>query len=91
MLSAIGHKHLVNKPGLGIVGTRNASMNACKLAHSYARQIGNGGYTIISGLARGIDKASHEGSLVAGTIAVLANGLDHIYPADHEELFNQIA
>ncbi|MGB1911310.1 MAG: DNA-processing protein DprA, partial [Candidatus Puniceispirillaceae bacterium] len=60
-------------------------------AHSYARQIGNGGYTIISGLARGIDKASHEGSLATGTIAVLANGLDHIYPADHEELFNQIA
>ena len=91
VLSAIGHKHLVNKPGLGIVGARNASMNACKLAHSYARQIGNGGYTIISGLARGIDKASHEGSLATGTIAVLANGLDHIYPADHEELFNQIA
>ena len=66
-------------------------MNACKLAHSYARQIGNGGYTNISGLARGIDKASHEGCLATGTIAVLANGLDHIYPADHEELFNQIA
>jgi len=91
VLSAIGHKHLLQKPALGIVGARNASMNACKLAHSFARQIGSAGHAIISGLARGIDKASHEGSLATGTIAVLANGLDQIYPAQHEELFNQIA
>ncbi len=91
VLTAIGHSHLIHKQGIGIVGARNASINACKLAHSYARQIGEAGNIIISGLARGIDKASHEGSLATGTVAVLANGLDTIYPADHEALFRQIA
>jgi len=91
VLTAIGHIHLIQKQGIGMVGARNASINACKLAQAYARQIGEAGHKIISGLARGIDKASHEGSLATGTIAVLANGLDTIYPANHEALFRQIA
>ena len=89
--SLIGHPHLLASRVLAIVGARNASMNGRRLAASLARDIGAGGYAVASGLARGIDGAAHEGSLESGTIAVVAGGIDVIYPPEHTGLFNRIA
>ena len=91
ILTARGHKHLLSEAGLAIIGARNASLNARKLAQSIAGAIGQHHITIISGLARGIDTSAHLGSLPTGTIAVIANGIDQIYPAENTELFHQIA
>ncbi len=67
------------RPSLGIVGSRNASINGAKFAAMLARQCGQAGYTIASGLARGIDAAAHAASLSTGTVAMLAGGLDKPY------------
>jgi DNA processing protein len=77
--------HLV-RPAFAIVGARNASAAGQKLARTFAARIGAAGFVIASGLARGIDKAAHEGALETGTIAVLAGGLDNVYPPEHAEL-----
>ncbi|MEM1396432.1 MAG: DNA-processing protein DprA [Pseudomonadota bacterium] len=76
---------------IAIVGTRNASMAGRKMATNLARELGEHGYAIVSGLARGIDGEAHRGSLDAGTIAVLAGGVDVIYPPEHRELAHAIA
>ena len=91
VLTVKGHKSVLNTKGCALVGARNASINATRLAQSLATEIGEAGYTIISGLARGIDTAAHQGSLNTGTIAVLACGIDEIYPPENTELFSQIA
>lgn len=89
--SLIGHAHLLAERAVAIVGARNASMNGRKLAHALAREIGLGGYAVASGLARGIDGAAHEGALESGTLAVVAGGIDVIYPPEHTDLFHRIA
>lgn len=89
--SLIGHAHLPAERTVAVVGARNASMNGRKLAHALAREIGQGGYAVASGLARGIDGAAHEGALESGTIAVVAGGIDVVYPPEHIELFRRIA
>jgi DNA processing protein len=71
---------------VAIVGARNASAAGQKLARTFAGHIGAAGHVIASGLARGIDRAAHEGALQTGTVAVLAGGLDNIYPPEHAEL-----
>ena len=91
VLTVKGHKSLLNKKGCALVGARNASINATRLAQSLAMEIGQAGYSIISGLARGIDTAAHHGSLDTGTLAVLACGIDEIYPPENTDLFAQIA
>jgi DNA processing protein len=75
---------------VAIVGARNASAAGMKFAERLARDLGVAGFAIVSGLARGIDAAAHKASLASGTIAVLAGGHDHIYPAEHGELVNAI-
>ncbi|MFA6407299.1 MAG: DNA-processing protein DprA [Candidatus Paceibacterota bacterium] len=77
---------------VAIVGTRKASREGLALAHELAETLALRGITIVSGLALGIDAAAHEGTLKAGgrTIAVLANGLDHVYPRQHEHLAEHI-
>lgn len=90
-ISVVGHPHLLSTRSLAIVGARNASMNGRRLAASLAQAIGSGDYRIASGLARGIDGAAHEGSLETGTIAVVAGGIDVIYPPEHEALYHRIA
>jgi DNA processing protein len=62
-----------------------------KMAHKLAADLGSQGWTVTSGLARGIDGAAHQGSLQEGTIAVLAGGIDCIYPPENEDLYNKIA
>ncbi len=91
VLSIRGHTHLLTKRCIGIVGARNASAVGVKFARGMARDLGEAGFVVVSGLARGIDGAAHTGSLATGTIAVVAGGIDIIYPPEHERLQAEIA
>lgn len=81
---------LFELPPVAIVGARNASLAAIRMARMLASELGRDGYAIISGLARGIDAAAHEGSLATGTIAVLAGGLDRPYPPENLALLESL-
>src|SRR6516162_1474456 len=78
------------RPIVAIVGSRNASAAGLKFASQLARDLGEAGFVIISGLARGIDQAAHRLSVATGTVAVLAGGHDRIYPPEHEDLLSAI-
>lgn len=91
LLTVLGDPSLLNKKSVAIVGARNASTNGRKIAQHFAHKIGAGGYLVTSGLARGIDTAAHEGALASGTIAVVAGGIDVIYPKENTDLYNSIA
>ncbi|MFW6027785.1 MAG: DNA-processing protein DprA [bacterium] len=86
-----GDPEVLARPAVAMVGARNASANGRRFARDMAAALGAHGFTVISGLARGIDTAAHEGALETGTVAVLAGGIDHVYPAENEALFNRIA
>jgi len=77
---------------ISIVGSRKATLYGLSIAKKLATQLAEQGFTIVSGLARGIDAAAHEGALLAGgsTVAVLGNGLDIVYPPDNKALYQQI-
>ncbi len=75
---------------VAIVGARNASAAGQKMARMLASDLGEAGYTIVSGLARGIDAAAHKASLQSGTVALIAGGLDHIYPPENIPLAEEI-
>ena len=90
MIYVRGRIELLQQPGLAIVGSRQASAAGIKLAKQFALELGRAGLAIVSGLARGIDGAAHEASLATGTIAVLAGGIDNIYPPEHEDLTRRI-
>jgi DNA processing protein len=76
---------------VAIVGARNASAAACRFARGLAVELGQEGMSVVSGLARGIDSAAHDGSLESGTVAVIAGGLDVFYPPENEDRQRQIA
>ncbi|MBR9826242.1 MAG: DNA-protecting protein DprA [Alphaproteobacteria bacterium] len=86
-----GDQTLLHRTNLAIVGARNASAAGMRLAREIASGLAEQDVCIVSGLARGIDGAAHRGALEAATIAVLAGGLDHIYPPEHEALHYEIA
>jgi DNA processing protein len=86
LLAVRGAEEVLMRPIIAIVGSRNASGAGLKFAGRIARDLGEAGFIIGSGLARGIDQAAHRASLASGTIAVLAGGHDRIYPPEHEEL-----
>ncbi|MBY0280744.1 MAG: DNA-processing protein DprA [Alphaproteobacteria bacterium] len=90
LISVAGNINSLNKPVIAIVGARNASLGGRKLSFHFAKGLGEKGWVIVSGLARGIDEAAHKGSLKTQTIAVLAGGVDHIYPPEHESLYKEI-
>jgi DNA processing protein len=90
LLAAKGNAATGTVPSLGIVGSRNASISGTKFAAMTARDVGRAGYSIISGLARGIDTAAHRASLDTGTIAALAGGLDQPYPPENIGLLDEI-
>ncbi|HEX9931869.1 MAG TPA: DNA-processing protein DprA [Allosphingosinicella sp.] len=90
-LIAKGHVSLLDKPAVAIVGARNASAAACRYARMLAQGLGARGTAIVSGLARGIDTAAHDGSLETGTIAVIAGGIDIFYPPENEARQRAIA
>ncbi|MBT3990308.1 MAG: DNA-protecting protein DprA [Rhodospirillaceae bacterium] len=85
-----GHPHLLKKKAIGMVGTRNASINGHRIAASFAKGFGEAGFLVSSGMARGIDTSSHEGALATGTVAVLAGGVDIVYPKENQNLYEQI-
>lgn len=91
LLTVKGQLSLLSGSLFAIVGARNASAMGKKMAHKLAVDLGAQGWTIASGLARGIDGAAHRGSLQKGTLAVLAGGIDCIYPSENEALYTQIA
>ena len=75
---------------VGVVGARNASSAGIKMTRTLVQGLSAGGYTVVSGLARGIDTAAHQASLATGTIAVLAGGFDKIYPDENIPLAHEI-
>jgi DNA processing protein len=90
VLAVRGEAALLLKPAIAVVGARNASANGRRLARDLARELGAAGLVIISGLARGIDAAAHEGALASGTVAVLAGGIDVPYPPENVPLYDRI-
>ena len=91
MLYIKGRDDLLNKPGVAIVGSRDCSAAGAKLAQMFAHDIAGAGFVIVSGLARGIDRVAHQTALDRGTVAVLAGGIDNIYPPENERLYHDIA
>lgn len=90
VIAVLGNPRLLNESCIGIVGARNASLNGRKFAEKLARDLGADGQIIVSGLARGIDTAAHTGSLDSGTVAVVAGGIDVVYPEENKGLYEQI-
>ena len=86
-----GNSALLDGEGVAIVGARIASAGGIRFARSLAQDLGQRGYPVVSGLARGIDTAAHIGSLDTGTVAVLGGGIDDIYPPENAELHARIA
>jgi DNA processing protein len=86
-----GDLDLLDRRAVGIVGARNASAAACRFARQLAQRLGAAGIVIASGLARGIDSAAHDGALESGTIAVIAGGIDIVYPPENEARQQAIA
>jgi DNA processing protein len=91
LLALKGTAAVFGLPPVAIVGARNASLAGIKMARTLASELGRNGYSIISGLARGIDTAAHQGSLDTGTVGVLAGGIDRPYPPENIGLCNEIA
>ncbi|MDX2028928.1 MAG: DNA-processing protein DprA [Alphaproteobacteria bacterium] len=91
LLTVLGDVSLLHKRILGIVGARNASLNGRKMAENLARNLGEQSIVIASGMARGIDTAAHQGSLPTGSIAVLAGGIDVVYPEENRALYDKLA
>lgn len=95
-LYALGHPAVLGKPCVGIVGARNASAAGKQFARKLSMDLVAAGVTVVSGLARGIDTAAHEGALAlpgrdgAGTAAALAGGIDIIYPPENDRLYRQM-
>ncbi|MDC9826105.1 DNA-processing protein DprA [Devosia sp. ZB163] len=90
IITIVGGENIEWWRSVSIVGARNASTAGQKFAQMLAADLGDAGYTIVSGLARGIDAAAHRASLRTGTVAVLAGGLDHIYPDENIPLARDI-
>ena len=86
-----GRLDLLALPTVAIVGARNASAAACRFARGLAHELGRQEVVVVSGLARGIDAAAHEGALETGTIGVIAGGLDIFYPPENERLQQAVA
>jgi len=96
ILIARGNDEVAARPAVAVVGARNSSAAAVKLARDFAAALAGEGYAVVSGLARGIDGAAHRGALSAGasgggTIGVIASGIDLAYPPEHADLQDQIA
>jgi len=91
VLSIIGNPDLLKQTSIAMVGARNASLNGKKFAQHLAQNLGQKDQIITSGLARGIDTAAHQGALQTGTIAVVAGGIDVIYPEENTDLYKDIA
>lgn len=90
LIAVLGRVEIIPRPAVALVGSRNASVAGMKFAGRLARELGEADFTVVSGLARGIDTAAHQASLETGTVAVLAGGLDQIYPPQNIGLAERI-
>jgi len=93
LLYVNGDPGVLHLPALAIVGSRNPTRGGIQNAHDFAAYLGRSGFSILSGLAQGIDTAAHEGALHSGarTVAFLGHGIDRIYPAENRDLAHRIA
>lgn len=91
IITVLGNPKLLSEKAVAIVGARNASAAGRKMARDLASGLGEAGYLIVSGLARGIDGEAHGVSLATGTAAVLGGGINHIYPPQHGALYEEVA
>jgi DNA processing protein len=83
----------MDRPAVAIIGSRAATPYALQVGRRLAAELAERGMVVVSGLARGVDSAAHEGCVAAGgvTVAVIGSGLDNIYPREHEHLADRIA
>ncbi|NLS28704.1 hypothetical protein S2M10_37150 [Sphingomonas sp. S2M10] len=86
-----GDAALLARPCVAMVGARNASAAACRFARQLAIGLVEQGATVVSGLARGIDTAAHQGALAGGTVGVIASGIDIVFPPENAELQERVA
>jgi len=91
LLTVKGRGELSTQRAIAVVGARNASANGRRFAREIAAELGAAGLLVVSGLARGIDAAAHEGALASGTLAALAGGIDAVYPEENRRLHEAIA
>jgi DNA processing protein len=91
ILSALGRLELLAKPMVAVVGARNASANGRRFSRDLAAALGQAGIVVVSGLARGIDAAGHLGALETGSVAVVAGGIDVVYPPENRGLHDALA
>lgn len=90
LLAVRGRTEFLDRRGIAVVGARNASANGIRFARQLASDLGGAGLLVVSGMARGIDAAAHRGALSTGTVAVLAGGVDVVYPAENTALYDEI-
>jgi DNA processing protein len=83
VIVAKGQAALLDRPAIALVGARNASAGACRFARTLAHDLGREGAIVVSGLARGVDSAAHDGAMESGTIGVVAGGIDVFYPPEN--------
>lgn len=91
VLMVRGRLELLERTAIAMVGARNASAAACRFARQIADELGRAEVTVVSGLARGIDTAAHQGSIEQGTVAVIASGIDVVFPPENRDLQERIA
>ncbi len=90
MLWVIGDEALLRRQSVAVIGARNASSLGLRTARKFAQDLGDAGQIVVSGMARGVDAAAHEATLLSGTVAVLPGGVDVIYPAQNADLGRKI-
>ena len=92
VLTTLGNKNFLTSDKIvAVVGARNASINGKKFASLLAQGLGKSGIIIASGLARGIDFAAHSASIKTGSIAIIAGGIDHVYPQENKEIYHELS
>lgn len=91
VLTVLGKADLLSAPGVGVVGARNASAAGIRFTRQLAADLGAQGFSVISGMARGIDTAAHQAALPTGTVAAMAGGIDVVYPPENQALYESIA
>ncbi len=90
ILTIKGDAELFKSDCIAIVGSRNASFNGISFAKKIALELGQYSIVTVSGMARGIDTAVHEASILSGTIAVIAGGIDNVYPSENDALYKEV-
>lgn len=90
LIWTLGDPALLARPCVAVVGARIASAAGQRFARGLAYDLGSASYVVVSGMARGIDAAAHEGSLQTGSVAVLGGGPDDIYPSEHRDLYRRL-